>query len=345
MTKYRCAVVGCGARSFGHADAYRLVSRGELVACCDLLPEKRGKYSTQYGLRAYAEVSEMLEKEKPDLVHLVTWPQSRVELMTLVDDYKVPTCIVEKPIACGVTDWKQLVELESKAHTKFTVCHQVRWHPALVASRQALQSGRLGKLLFLDFTARFNISGQGTHILDYGMSLNDDFPVIRVFGCASGQEEMQSLHPGPDATVAQVLFSNGVYGLWSTGSTSPQAIADNTPWKHVRVAAYAERGRTLYEEFGQWEIISPEGREGGQVDDMGAWAKGNTLAQAGLLNAMFDWLEDSSKPASTSLKRGLHQWQVVLGLYASQVWRRPVDIPFDAPDDLLPRLINTLGDL
>ena len=345
MSKYRCAVVGCGARSFGHADAYKLVSRGELVACSDLIAERREKFAALYKLHAYAETAEMLEREKPDMVHLVTWPQSRVELMTLVNEFKVPACIVEKPIACGVTDWKQLIELESRAYTKFAVCHQVRWHPALVACRQSLLSGKLGKLLFLDFTARFNISGQGTHILDYGMSLNDDFPVSRVFGCASGQKEMQSLHPGPDATIAQILFSNGVSGFWGTGYTSPQAITDDTPWKHIRIAAYAERGRTLYEEFGKWEIVSPEGVEGGQVNNMEAWTEGNTVAQAGLMNAMFDWLEDDAKTASTNLKRGLHQWQVVLGLYASQVWHKPVDIPFDPPDDLIPKLIDTLDAL
>ena len=202
----------------------------------------------------------------------------------------------------------------------------------------------MGRLLFLDFSARFNISGQGTHILDYAMSLNGDAPVTRVFGAVSGHAEMDSPHPGPDTSAAQVTFANGVQGQWITGPAAPQAIADSTPWKHVRLAAYAEHGRTLYEEFGQWEIVSPAGRQAGQADagDMTAWAEGNLAAQASMVNAMFDWLEDDARPAGTNLKLALHQWNVVLGLYASAVWRRPVDIPFDPPDDLFARLASSL---
>jgi predicted dehydrogenase len=344
MDKYRCAVVGCGARSIGHAKAYGLISRGELVACCDLRAEARQGYSAQFGLRAYADAAEMFAKEKPDMVHLVTWPDTRVELMTLVDQYRIPACIVEKPIAREVVDWKQLVALEGKTKTKFAVCHQVRWHASLTACRQALRSGKLGRLRFLDFSARYNISGQGTHILDYAMSLNEDASVVRVFGGASGTQEMQTLHPGPDTTVAQLLFANGVFGLWSTGYASPPTITDDTPWKHVRVATYAERGRTLYEEFGKWEIVSHEGVEGGRIESMEQWADGNDSAQAAMINAMYDWLEDDNKPAGTNLKLALHQWETVLGLYASVVWHKPVEIPFDVPDDLYQQLSFTLGE-
>jgi predicted dehydrogenase len=342
MPKYRSAVIGCGGRSYGHANAYRLVERGALAACCDLRPEAREAYAARCGLRAYADAAEMLEREKPDLVHLVTWPESRVELMSLVEAAGVPACIVEKPIACQVADWKQLVALEARARTKFAVCHQLRWHASLSACRRALASGKLGRLLFLDFTARFNISGQGTHILDYAMSLNEDAPAVRVFGAASGTEEMASGHPGPDTTVAQVQFANGVWGCWSTGHASPKAIEEDTPWKHVRVAAYAERGRMLYEEFGKWEIASPAGVEGGQVESMEHWTQGNDQAQAAMIEAMFDWLEDDSRPAGTHLKKGLHQWQVVLALYASALWRRPVELPFDPPEDLFRQLGEAL---
>ena len=153
---------------------------------------------------------------------------------------------------------------------------------------------------------------------------------------------MKTVHPAPDTTVAQILFANGVYGMWSNGDTAPRTIDDTASYKHVRVAAYAERGRTLYEEFGRWEIVSSEVVEAGGIADMKEWEEGNHAAQAGLVNAMFDRLEDSSRPAGTNLKLSLHQWNVVLGLYASSLLRKPIDIPFDPPEDLLLRLAETL---
>ena len=118
---------------------------------------------------------------------------------------------------------------------------------------------------------------------------------------------MTGRHPSPDTTVAQLLFANGVYGLWNLGHTARRVVADKVVWMHCRVAAFAERGRTLYEEFGRWEIVSPDGIEKAAVADMEAWAEGNHAAQAAFTNAMFDWLEDDGKPPGTNLKRSLEQ--------------------------------------
>jgi predicted dehydrogenase len=187
-----------------------------------------------------------------------------------------------------------------------------------------------------------NISGQGTHMLDYAMSLNGDAHVLRVFGAVSGAEGMGEIHPAPDTSVGQVLFANGVYGAWNNGPTAPRAGDESTVWQHCRVAAYAERGHVLWEEFGKWEVVSPDGTEEGRIADMQDWMAGNHAAQAALTEAMFDWIEDDDRPAGTNLKLGLHQWQAVLALYASALWRKPVELPFDPPDDLFPQLAQAL---
>lgn len=339
---YRSAIVGCGGRSAWHVKAYKLISRGKLVACCDLDAERRQSYAKEFGIRPYANIVEMIKKEDPDLVHVVIPPNVRVELMRVISHSGVPACIVEKPICCEVSDWKKLCELEGKTNTKFAVNHQCRWQPNFMRCQEALNSGKLGKLLFLDFSAGMNISGQGTHILDYAMSLNQNTPVVRVFGAASGDKEMKTVHPAPDTTVAQILFANGVYGMWNNGDTAPRTIDDAASYKHVRIAAYAERGRILWEQLGRWEIVSSEAIEAGRIADMKEWEKGDDAAQAGLTNAMFDWLEDDSRPVGTNLKLSLHQWNVVLGLYASSLLRIPIKIPFDPPEDLFLRLAEVL---
>jgi len=340
---YRSAIVGCGSRSRWHTRAYKLISRGELVACCDLDAERSQSCAKEFAVRPYVDAIEMIKKEKPDLVHVVTPPNMRVELMQMISDNGVPACIVEKPIAYEVSDWKKLCELEAKTNTKFAVCHQLRWHPNLMRCREALNSGKLGKVLFLDFSAGMNISQQGTHILDYAMFLNQDARVVRVFGAASGGKEMKAVHPSPETTVGQLLFANGVYGMWSNGYVAPRTIDDPATYKHIRIAAYTERGRVLYEELGKWEIVSPEGIEAGKVANMREWEEGNYIAQVGLTNAMFDWLEDDSKSVGTNLERALHQWNVVLGLYTSSVLREVIDIPFDPPEDIFLRLAEVLG--
>jgi predicted dehydrogenase len=233
-----------------------------------------------------------------------------------------------------VRDWRGLVALEAASQTRFGVNAQVRYNPKLTRCREALQSGKLGKVRFIDCSAGGTIADQGVHVIDWAMSLNDDEPVVAVFGAASGSRDLaHPMHPSPDTTVAKLEFANGVRGLWNLGYSAPRVLDRDAYYVHLRVAAYADCGHVLFEQFGRWEIVSPNGVEGGRTD-WETWTDVDTVAQANFTNAMFDWLEDGDNPPGTNLKRSLEQWNAVLGLYASTICRRPVDIPFDPPDDL-----------
>jgi predicted dehydrogenase len=170
------------------------------------------------------------------------------------------------------------------------------------------------------------------------MSLVGDVPVARVFGNASGWDAADPGHPGPATTQAYLTFADGGRGLWTSGFASPRCGDPKTTWQHVRVAAYADNGRVLYEEFGKWEIAGPDGETRGDFGGMDTWRANNLLAQAGFHRAMLDWLEDDRKAPGTNLSQSLHEWAVVLALYQSALERRPVElVDFDPPDDLVER--------
>ena len=88
MSKYRSAIIGCGGRAYGHANAYQQISRGELVACANRSNAvRREKFAETFGIAGYADAEEMLRTEKPDLVHLVTMPDQWRELMPMVSEF------------------------------------------------------------------------------------------------------------------------------------------------------------------------------------------------------------------------------------------------------------------
>ena len=344
MRTYRAAVIGCGGRAPAHIEAYQHIPNAEVVACCAPSGVRRDPLAAKYGLKAYADPAEMIRAEKPDIVHLVTWPDTRVALMTLVSELGVPLCTTEKPLAGDVRAWRALSALEKKSGTKFAVCHQMRWQPHLVKCQQAVSSGSLGEVKFLDISAGMNIAGQGTHTLNYGMSLIGDVRVARVFANASGWDDADPGHPGPATSEAYLTFENGLRGLWTSGTTSPRCGDPDTIWQHVRAAAYCERGRVLYEEFGRWEIFGQEFEERGSFGSLEEHGRNNLIAQAGFHQAMFDWLEDESKVPGTNLKQSLHEWEVVLAMYQSTLERRPVELAgFDPADDLVERYRAGLG--
>jgi predicted dehydrogenase len=329
-------VIGCGNRGKDHCDAYARIPGVKLTGCFDPDAERREKLAKAFGMKAYSNVEEMLAKERPGIVSITTYPDVRLELMKLVSKYEVPLCLTEKPLATGVRDWREMCELEAASKTKFAVSHQVRWHKDLSRCGEVINSGRLGKVLFLDLSARMNISGQGTHTLNYGMLLNGDSPVKTVFGNAHGLDMNDPKHPAPVTSEAMLTFENGVRALWTSGNVSPCAGEPDVFWQHVRVAAYAEKGRVNYEEFGDWQIVEGAKTESGNYGGMDVWKANNCDSQTRLQSAMLEWLANPAKKPGTNLKQSLHEWAVVLALYQSSVEGRPIDMKgFNPPDNLI----------
>jgi predicted dehydrogenase len=206
-----------------------------------------------------------------------------------------------------------------------------------------MNSGDLGKTLFLDISAGMNISGQGTHTLNYGRSLIGDPKVVRVFGQISGWDSEDSGHPAPLCSEALLDFDNGCRGLWTSGPVSPRCGDPETTWQHVRVAAYAEKGRVNYEEFANWQVVCGSESEEGNFGGMDEWSQKNVEAQGGLSRAMFEWLEGGA-PVGTNLKTSLHEWAVILALYQSSIEHRPIELDGYEPDpDLMNKFAESIG--
>ena len=87
MSKYRSAIIGCGGRAYGHANAYQQVLGGELVACANRSDvARREKFAETFSITGYADAEQMLRTEQPDLVHLVAMPDQWRELMPMVSE-------------------------------------------------------------------------------------------------------------------------------------------------------------------------------------------------------------------------------------------------------------------
>jgi len=336
---FRCAFLGCGPRAQGHAAAYDRITRGERVAICDLNEERLNAFGDKFGVaNRYTDLDEMLAREKPDVVHCVTDPTLRVPLMTRLAAVGVPGVIVEKPICIGADDYKALRALEARSHTKFAVNHQLRHHPRILGFLQDVQEGRIGEVRFIDASAVLPMSGQGVHVLDLMFAFNGYAPPQTVFGASSGYDDIGGAHPSPRTAESLITFANGVRAALQAGEGAPQFV-EAPNWGHKRIAVYGTHGFIHWRMHG-WERSLPNDVvEQGEQD----YAAEDIIGQANLTNAMFDWLEDDAQVAPTNLATSLDEWLVILAGYLSTVEARPVDLPFDPPDDLLGRFKRFVG--
>lgn len=331
---YKCAFLGCGPRSTGHAAAYEYINRGVMVACCDMNGERLKSYAEKYKIPGrYTNLDEMLEKEKPDLVHLVTPPTLRVELMTKLSDAGVPGVIVEKPICIGADNYKALRKLEANSKTKFAVNHQLRHHAKILEFLKDIKDGKIGQVRFLDASAVLPMSGQGVHVLDLMFAFSGYAQVETVFGASSGYDDINGTHPSPKTAETLITFKNGIRAALQAGVGAPMFDKSLPNWGHKRIAAYGTHGFRHWWMYGCEKGLSDGTVERQKLD----YATEDTPAQARLTNSMFDWIEDNGNVSPTNLKTSLDEWLVILAGYLSTVEARPVDLPFDPPDDLLDR--------
>jgi len=336
---YKCAFLGCGPRAAGHAEAYDLITRGQRVACCDMDEARLSAFAERFSIpNQYTDLQAMLDREQPDVVHMVTRPNLRVGLMTQLAEAGVPGVIVEKPICIGADDYKALRQLNAAGRTKFAVNHQLRHHPMIVQMLQEVADGVYGEVRFIDASAVLPMSGQGVHVLDLMFAFNSYAPVQTVFGASSGYTDLGCAHPAPKTAESLITFTNGVRAALQSGEGAP-IFEEGPAHAHKRIAVYGTKGFLHWRMYG-WEKSLPDGTvEQGKKD----YREEDVPGQAGLTHAMFDWLEDDRKPSPTNLDTSLDEWLVILAGYLSTVEARPVDLPFDPPDDLLDQFKRFVG--
>ncbi|MEI6500672.1 MAG: Gfo/Idh/MocA family oxidoreductase, partial [Armatimonadota bacterium] len=239
---YKCAFLGCGGRARGHAAAYEHLTRGQKVACCDLDETRLDAFAADFAIpRKYQNLDEMLEKEQPDLVHMVTRPNLRHGLMKHLSDAGVKAVLVEKPICIGADDYYQLRELQAQSPTKFAVNHQLRHHPMILQLLADVQAGKFGEVKFIDASAVLPMSGQGVHVLDLMFAFNGYAPVQTVFGASSGYTDLGCEHPSPQDAESLITFTNGTRAALQAGVGSPM-FEEGPSWGHKRIAVYGTHG-------------------------------------------------------------------------------------------------------
>src|SRR5260370_29632477 len=97
---YRAAILGCGPRAVGHAEAYAHVTSGRLVAACDLDRARLASFCDRFRIEGrYTDPTQMLAAVQPDLLQIVTTPE-RAEIVAQAIQVPPRAFLMEKPLAC-----------------------------------------------------------------------------------------------------------------------------------------------------------------------------------------------------------------------------------------------------
>ncbi len=128
MKKMRIAIIGCGAICPNHIRAIKS-SENEIAALCDIIPDAARAIAERFELGElpiYEDYKEMLDTEKPDVVHICTphylHPEMCVEALNR--DINV---LCEKPIAISYEGIDMIREALKTTKAQLGVCFQNRY--------------------------------------------------------------------------------------------------------------------------------------------------------------------------------------------------------------------------
>lgn len=160
MSDLKVAIVGCGKIADGHVEqVQKLSSLARMVAVCDLELLMAEQLARRYDVPAYYDdFAKLLEREKPDVVHITTPPSSHLALtkMSLEAGAHV---YVEKPITPTCADTEALVKLCEDAKKKLTVGWTYLFDPPALVMRDLIAAGEIGEPVHVESNYGYNLSG------------------------------------------------------------------------------------------------------------------------------------------------------------------------------------------
>lgn len=147
--KLKAAVVGCGgAGVFNHIPWYAEHEGVELVGLADSNITQARKCAQKWGGRPYDNLSEMLDKEKPDMVSIATPGHLHAE--HTIECFRHNCHVLcEKPMAPTIEECQQMIDSARKNNLILGIVSDRRFDIGYEKARQFILSGEIGEPLFL----------------------------------------------------------------------------------------------------------------------------------------------------------------------------------------------------
>jgi myo-inositol 2-dehydrogenase/D-chiro-inositol 1-dehydrogenase len=143
--KIKVCLVGAGQWGRQHARVFSQRSDVVLCAVAGRALAKTQALAAEFGLRAYTNVSQMLDTEKPDLISLCLPNMEHFEATMQVIGSGYPL-LVEKPLAFDLGEADQMLTEAERNGLFFAINFNHRYARPPRLAREAIEGGRLGEL-------------------------------------------------------------------------------------------------------------------------------------------------------------------------------------------------------
>jgi predicted dehydrogenase len=198
--KYLGAVIGLGNIGFklslkfdvnshrpmtwSHTEAFRKCERTALAGAVEIDPENIKIFKKHCpDVPVYPSVKELFAHHKIDIVSIATPVSLHSSSLKEVLAFPVKAVFCEKPLAAGIQEAEQMVEMCEAKKVVLAVNHTRRWDSNYLLAKRMIAEGKIGRVRAVSATYTAKVFNIGSHLFDTIRMLIDKDPE-RVSGLA-----------------------------------------------------------------------------------------------------------------------------------------------------------------
>jgi myo-inositol 2-dehydrogenase / D-chiro-inositol 1-dehydrogenase len=261
-SKIKAVLIGAGGWGLQHARILSQRPDVDFRAIAGRTPDKTAKRAAQFGVRAYTNVAEMLENEKPDLAFLSLPNEGHFQPTLDVMRAGIPL-FVEKPLTFDLKEADQLLREAEERKLFFGINFNHHYARPVAMAHHAIQQGRLGDLTF----ATWRFGGEGGLSHPFNNLIETQCHAFDMLEFLAGPidsvmaQMTDKTHKGTFRTLALALhFANGAVGSLVGSYDSSYAYPDTH-----RVEINGTKGRIVIEDTVKRYTFNAAGSETAEV--------------------------------------------------------------------------------
>ncbi|MBU0606734.1 MAG: Gfo/Idh/MocA family oxidoreductase [Armatimonadetes bacterium] len=342
--KYGFGVIGCGVISDTHLGGIQALSNAEIVAVCDTREAAAKAKAEQWGCAWYTDLAEMLQRDDIHVCNVVVPSGLHAKLgIQCCEAGKHVICT--KPIDITLENIDALIAAAERNHVLVGATHQSRNYAVYRRLKDAIEAGRLGKVLYGDAIVPWFRSEEyysdgwhGTKKLDGGGALiNQSIHYIDLLlwmmgnpvqVCGFADNLGHTSIEVEDCANAVVKFESGAHGIIQgttcTYKGHPQRLEIHGTQGNVIIAG---------DEMQLWEVEGDEteyhpgeGRHGGSSDPKMGMGTEAVQAHAEQIGDLLQAIEEGRQPTLNG-QEARRAVELILAIYKASETGKVVRLP------------------
>lgn len=232
MARLKGVGIGAGYFSKFQYEAWNRIPEVEITALCNRNADRARRIRDEYGIPGhYTDYREMLERERPDFVDVITPPPTHVEMCRFAGSLGIHV-ICQKPLAPTFDEARRIVADARRSGIRLMVHENFRFQPWHREIRRLLDRGAIGEKLHSLYFRMRQGDGWGEDayldrqpyfrtmprllVYETGVHFIDTFRYLggEIDGVYAVLRRLNPVIEGEDTGLVVFEFQGGAVGVW-----------------------------------------------------------------------------------------------------------------------------------